>query len=463
MPDANVVIIGGGVSGLSAGYFLSQLGIRSTLIEKSPRLGGLIKTDVIEKCLLEAGPDSFIAAKPAVTELAQELIDLRDQIIGSNDERRRIFVVRGGKLVAMPRGMVMMAPGQWMPTLRSPLFSIQTKLRFFTETFSKPVERLNDVSVAEFVRDHFGNEVLQYVAEPLLSGVYGGDSAHLSAQSVLPRFIEYERKYGSLIRGVRHQIQRTPPHSSIFLSFRDGMQTLTDTLAHAAAPHMQVIHAEASRVERSATGWLIDAGDQRVEADRLILACPAYACARLLEHTAPSLATELGAIRYSSAILVNLVYERSRLEHPLNGFGFLVPRGERRTVAAATWSSTKFSNRVPPRLAALRAFIVEPEATELLKAPKETLVGAVRTEFATIMGIDASPLLSTVQPWPQSMPQYDVGHQQRCERIFQLTAECPDLHLTGNAYQGVGIPDCIRMAKETAKEVARGIGAEQFS
>ncbi len=452
MASANVVIVGGGVSGLSAAYFLGKSGIRSTLIEKTDRLGGLIKTDVVSGCELEAGPDSYIAAKPAVSELAQELPDLRDQVIGSNDARRRIFVVRGGKLVPMPRGMVIMVPARWAPVIRSPLFSLKTKLGFLAETIRTPMERKDDASVEQFVIDHFGREVLRYVAEPLLSGVYGGDSAHLSVESVLPRFLAYERSRGSLIRAVRADY-RAASHKSLFLSFRGGMQTLTDSLARTAANHMQFIHAEATRIEQCAEGWRIHARNDQIDAKQVILACPAYVCARLIETVASSLASELSAIRYASAILVNLVYETSQLKHTLDGFGFLVPREERQTLAAATWVSTKFPSRTPSHMAALRAFIVEPQATELLSLPSETLTGLVRADLRRLMGIETVPMFSAVHAWPNSMPQYEVGHRQRRERIFSLLDTCPNLYLIGSAYDGVGIPDCVRMAKETAKHV----------
>ena len=307
----SVVIVGGGISGLATAYFLGKHGIRSTLLEKSNRLGGLIKTDLIEGCQLEAGPDSFIASKPAVTELARELGDLENQIIGSNDERRRIFVVRRGRLVPMPQGMMMMVPGQWMPALRSQLFSFRTKLQFLRETLSAPRKRTGDVPVSTFVNDHFGSEVLEYVTEPLLCGVYGGDPSNLSVESVLPRFFRYERVYGSLIRGLRHDRGHKTSRHSAFLSFAGGMQTLTDSLVAANAGCMDVVHGEAVRVERSGTEWLVRVGNDSIRTDQVVLACPAHACSRLLEDAEPSLASKLAEIPYSSAILVTLAYERS--------------------------------------------------------------------------------------------------------------------------------------------------------
>ncbi|MGI8959300.1 MAG: protoporphyrinogen oxidase [Bryobacteraceae bacterium] len=449
----SVTIVGGGISGLATAYFLGKHGTRSTLIEKSNRLGGLIKTDLIEGCQLEAGPDSYIASKPAVTELARELGDLGNQIIGSNDEARRIFVVRRGKLVPIPKGMVMMVPGQWTPALRSELFSVKTKLRFLVETLSAPRKRTEDVSVEKFVDDHFGKEMLDYVTEPLLSGVYGGDPSNLSVESVLPRFLRYERVYGSLIRGLRHERSQSSRGNSAFLSFAGGMQTLIDSLTAASAAFMDVIYGEAAGIERSDGRWLLKVGNNWTRTDQIVLACPAHVCSQLLENAEPTLASKLAEIPYSSAILVTLAYERSKLRHALDGFGFLVPRIERRNIAAATWVSTKFPSRAPIKTAVLRAFIVGKEAEQLLDAPSQSLADLVHEELAKLMGLEQLPLSHTVNLWPRSMPQYVVGHGLRRLHIAQALDHCPGLYLVGSAYDGVGVPDCVQMAKQTAKSI----------
>jgi oxygen-dependent protoporphyrinogen oxidase len=457
MPSETVLIVGGGISGLATAYFLGRAGIRSTIIEKTNRLGGLIKTDHIRACDLEAGPDSFLATKTAVADLAEELGGgLAGKIIGSNDAERRIFVVRRGKLVRMPKGMSMMVPGEWGPVLRSPLLGVGTKLQLIRETFTKPKQTTGDFSVGDLVSRHFGREMLEYVTEPLLSGVYGGDSASLSARSVLPRFVGFEEQFGSLIRGVRSSASQTQLNGSLFKSFEGGMQTLTDALSKAVQEHSAVIHAEATKVERIDTGWRVRLGAESLSGRQVVLACPAWAGAALLDQSAPGLSAELAAIPYSSATLVMLVFEKGDLAGMPDGFGFLVPPSEQQTIAAATWVKTKFPSRIPDGLVALRAFIVGQKAEELSSATENSLLNAVRADFERLIGVRAQPVFYTLNIWPKSMPQYIVGHEARIKRLLMALAPHAGLSLTGNYFDGVGIPDCVRRAQQRAKHIGDG-------
>ena len=450
MPD-RVLIVGGGVSGLATAYHLSRYAIPCTIVEKSHRTGGLIQTDLIEGCRLEAGPDSCIATKPAFTELAEEL-GLTDQIIGSNDVGRRIFVVRNGKLLPMPSGMVMMVPGDWEALQSSQLISDNAKQAIRVETKRKPLERSEDVSVGQFVSEHFGPEVLKYLTEPLLCGVYGGDSENLSAESVLPRFLGYERKYGSLVKGVQEEL-KDRPKGALFLSFRNGMQTLTNALLNAVGDRVQIVRGEVSDIRRLGEGWNARIGGESIAARNIALCCPAHVNARLLESDVSPIADELAAIPYSSAILVMQVYDRAKLMHPLDGFGFLVPRGERKTLAAATWIDTKWPGRNPSNLAGIRAFIVGRRAVELAQASEQEILTLVREDLRSFMGVTAEPLFHTFYRWPNSMPQYVVGHGQRIKNLFNHLPNYPGLFLVGNSYDGVGIPDSLRHAKQAAQHI----------
>lgn len=457
---SDVLIIGGGISGLATAYYVRQQGLSATIIEGSKRLGGLIGTETVSGCRLEMGPDSWIANKTAVADLAQTVPGMAEQIIGSNDAARRIFVVKDGQLTPLPHGMVMMVPGEWGPALRSRLWNGSTKLGFLSEYFQRPRIRHEDITIAEFVKDHFDETMLEYVTEPLLSGVYGGQAGKLSARSVLPRFVGYEQKYGSLIRGVRRELRAAKAkkqRGSLFRSFRHGMQTVVDTLSDLLeAQQVRIVHGQADCVEPVAGGdWRVRVGDTFEEAAQVVIACPAYRAAALLNRSSPRLSDELGAVPYSSAITVMTGFRREAVGHSLNGFGFLVPRRERKTLAACTWVNTKFPTRIAPEYAVLRSFLVDRDADELMLAPDQELIDIVRGELKSLMGITAPVEFFTVNRWPHSMPQYMVGHEARWHRIEEQLRNHPGLHLVGNAYDGVGIPDCVRLAKDAALRIAR--------
>jgi oxygen-dependent protoporphyrinogen oxidase len=456
---ADVLIVGGGISGLAAAYYLEQQNLSVVLVEAQNRLGGLIATEQRQGCYLEAGPDSYIATKPAVAELAQSIPGLAARIIGSNDVARRVFVAKHGRLVPMPQGMVMMVPGEWQPAFSSPLFPPVAKLRFLSELFYRRRVRGDDVTISEFVKDHFDESVLEYVTEPLLTGVYGGEAGKLSARSVLPRFVEYEEKYGSLIRGVRleraQRKQQRKESESLFQSFENGMQTLVEGVTGALGSGVRIVHGLAERaVPAPGRGWRVTVGGQSEEAAHLVLACPAFRAAAVLEDADPGLSEELASIPYSSAITVMMGLEGAQLNHPLDGFGFLVPRRERKVIAACTWVNTKFPSRVAAGWAVLRAFIVGREADDLMAASDEDLTGIVAGEFRRLMGTCSRAWFTTVHRWPRSMPQYVVGHQARAARIEKRLGQHRGLHLVGNAYDGVGIPDCVRLAKSVSERIA---------
>jgi oxygen-dependent protoporphyrinogen oxidase len=269
---------------------------------------------------------------------------------------------------------------------------------------------------------------------------------------VLPRFVTYEREYGSLIRGVRRERRAPQQSSGLFLSFRRGMQALTDSLGDAIADSVDVVHQKLSAVEPVSGGWRVISGGQHSTAKHLALAVPAPIAATLLSNSVPALASELSAIPCSSAILVTVVYRKSDAHIP-EGFGFLVPRRERKTIAATTFVGTKWPSRIPPDLVALRAFIVDPEAPNLLKVSNADIIHLVRADFHGLLDITAEPLFSTVERWPESMPQYVVGHEARQKHIENALSDLPGLYLTGNSYSGVGVPDCVRLARETAQKI----------
>src|SRR5579864_1548859 len=449
----NVVVIGGGISGLSAAYDLERGGVSCTILEKQAHPGGVIETRVAGDCTLDCGPDSFLSAKPEALTLITEL-GLESEVIGSNDHQRTTYIWKHGRLIPLPEGVMMIVPTRILPMAKSPLLGWRTKLRMAAEVFREPGGG-GDRSIADFVIDHFGQEALDYLAEPLLSGVYGGDPARLSVASVLPRFLQMEAKYGSLVRGVlasTRNASRGKGESSgpLFRTLKSGLGKLTGALAARA----KVCHARAETIERrGGGGFRIRAHGNWMEADHVIVACPAWAAAQLLAPVDSKLAEGLGGIEYSSSLTLSLIYRASDFDGMRAGFGFLVPKKERQRLAACTFVGTKFSHRVPEDRIALRCFFGGTSDEAVLGESDEALIAIARAELRPILGLTAAPIEHVIARWPRSMAQYNVGHAQRIAEIRTRAAEIPGLHLAGNAYEGIGIPDCIRTGRQAAKNI----------
>lgn len=442
-----VLIIGGGIAGLSAAYYLNKAGIRPTLIERAPRLGGVIQTTTQQGCVLEAGPDGFMAAKPWAMDLIRE-VGLADEIIGSNDHSRITYIIKNGKLVPLPDGLMMMVPTKIMPLVTTSLFSWPAKIRMGFDLLRRPHGPQPDRTVYDFLMDHYGRECIDYLAEPLLAGVYGGDPKQMSVNSVLTRFAEIEAKYGSLTRGVlaAPKPPKTSGPKSFLWTLKSGLGKLIATLS----PSADVIHGAVETIERSLVGFRVRAGGHWIEAEHLVVATTAVDGARILELLNPELAGLLAAIPYTSSITLALGYRKAGFDHPLNGHGFLVPKLERKYLMGCTWVGNKFNYRVPDDMVLLRCFI----GGNGLALSDDALVNAARSELRSLMGFQAEPVFSNVARWPDAMAQYTVGHQQRIERVKAILETIPGLSLAGNAYQGIGIPDCVRMGKEAATRIA---------
>jgi len=452
---AHAAIVGAGISGLSAAYYLTRLGHRCTLIEKRSRLGGLIRTVQAEGCRIECGPDSVLAQKPWGLELIRE-IGLGGELIPSNDHARRTYVLKRGRLRALPAGVQLIAPAKLAPVLFSSLLGPFSKLRIALEWFQRPpAGERPDCSVADFILRHFGRGALEYIAQPMLAGVYGGEPEELSAESLLPRFWELEQRHGSLIRALRQAAReregRRP--GPLFYSLRGGMQQLVDRLAERLKPQTRVMNASVLALEKRGEAFRVVTDAEAVEAGCVVLAAPAFESARLLAPFDDRLAGLLSGIRYTSALTAALVYERPPFDHPLDAFGLLVPRRERRRIAACTWVNTKFDHRAPPERALLRGFLTGARADEMMNEPEPRIAEAVHGELRRIMRFRGEPAAHCVDRWPRAMPQYEVGHRRRFEQIEQRMEKLPGLWLTGNFCAGVGIPDCILRGRKLAEAI----------
>ena len=428
-------VVGGGISGLACAYYLQRAGIEATVFDPAP--GGLIGTTHVEDCILETGPESWLGTKPWAEQLIREL-GMGDQITGSNDARRRTYVLRNGRFTTLPEGLQLVVPTKLLPVLGTELFGWSTKFRMATEVFHNPKE-WPDRSVSEFVADHFGQEAVDYLAEPLLAGVYGGSPDSLSAVSVLPKFVEYEQRFGSVVVGALRE-KRKPAGESVFKSLRGGMGSMIDALR----ARTTVVAARVESIQPG-DGWDVFAAGEWHRFDQIVLCCGANAAAPLVGPVDPQAADLLASIPHTGSAIWTFGYRSEDIPHPLDAFGFLVPKRERSTIMACTWVATKWLGRVPNGKAVLRCFSTDPNVSE----------EAMRADLSRLMGVTAEPLFALCNRWPESMPQYTIGHTVRIAELEARIAAIPGLHLAGNAYHGVGIPDCVRSAKQAAERIAR--------
>lgn len=462
-----IAIIGGGISGLAAAYALEEkrragIEVEYVLFEGAARFGGVLVTDRVDGCLLEAGADSFLTEKPWAIELCAKL-GLADQLIGSNDAERKTYILVHGKLIEMPDGLMFMVPTKLAPTVLSPLFSTQTKLRMAREWFHPPHKANGDETVAAFVERHYGPEMVDRLADPLLSGVYGGEASQLSVRAVLPRFAEMEAKHGSLGRAMlaaRSAMARGPKTTPrpLFTSLKEGMQQMVDALVAALPSDALRSEAIVQAVAPEAGGWVVSAGLQSDQFDAVILALPTKAAAVLLQRCGAELASELAAIAYSSSVTVALGYDKQVRGSLPPGFGFLVPRSEGKRLLAATFVHNKFPHRAPEDRAIIRCFLGGARGEHMLALPEEEILRMVREELDQILQLKAEPLFARVFKWKGAMAQYGVGHLERLKRIETLRLKLPGLALAGNGYSGIGVPDCVRSGTAAVEDTLKTLG-----
>ena len=459
-----IAVIGGGVSGLAAAHRVMELAPNATvnLFEQGSRLGGLIRTDKIGDCLVEQGPDAILTEKPAALELAKR-IGLESAILPTNNKDRGAFIIHHGRLERIPEGFSMMGPSKFGPILRSRILSPLGKLRMGWEMCLPRGASADEQSVGEFVRRRFGNEVLERLAQPLMGGIYGTDPNELSLKSTMPRFLDMEQNHRSVTLGLRRKRKSAGSSSGVrygmFISFRHGVQTLTDSLAVRIGSNA-TLNAELVEVERCVNGRLKlavrHAGGAVVqhqdEFDAVVLAIPAKCIAKTMENFSPMLAQALGQFTYGSTATVTYAFPENSITHALNGFGFVVPAREGRRILASTWASKKFAHRAPAGTALIRAFFGGDGGEALLKQEDDDLVKIGLQELDTLLGVQQPPLWSSVARHSGAMPRYTLGHSKRVEQVSALLSKQPGIFFAGNSLYGVGIPDAIRSGESAAEQ-----------
>ncbi len=460
-----VAIVGGGISGLSAAFHLEKerangAQLEYKLFESAGRLGGSMYSEHIDGCVVEAGPDSFLSEKPAASVLAKDL-GIADQLIGSNDAQRKTYILVKNRLVEMPDGLMFMVPTKIIPTALSPLFSWSTKFRMGMELLHPPRPMHNDETVAELVERHFGPEMVDRLADPLLSGVYGGDASQLSARAVLQRFVEMEEKYGSLSRAMlaahkrmKEAMKNAPPRP-LFTSMKNGMQQMVDAIIARLTPSSIRLNTSVRSIGFLDGGWAIalDSGTEKFDA--LIMCTPARVAGKLLEQVNPEFARDLQDIPYSSSVTMTMGYKMSDLKKLPPGFGFLVPRSAGRRMLACTFVHCKFPHRAPADKGLIRCFLGGANDEAVLNLSEDEIARMVRKDLKEILGLEAKPRFTRIYKWRGAMAQYTRGHLARVGRIEQAAAELPNFAIAGNAFRGIGVPDCIRTGADAAVKIGQ--------
>lgn len=452
-------IIGSGISGLACAVSLKEKGLDFTVFEKEDLAGGKLFTEKIGGLTIEAGPDSYLPEKVWSVQLIKK-VGLADEMLCSNDEFKGTFIYSGGSLRPLPEGVMLMVPTMIMPLLRSRLISWPGKIRMGLELFVSPRKDEKDESLAEFVTRRLGRECLEKIAEPLVAGIHTSNPDNMSVLATFPRFVEMEKKSGSLIRGMIVALNKMPapdparPKMTYFMSLKGGMQQLVQgCIAYIGAERIETGKAVVA-VEKGEASYLLTFADgTTADFEAVVLSTPSYVSSDILRRADEELSKSLSAIEWSSSATVSLAFCREDIKTPLRGFGFIVPRVENRRINASTWTSVKWSHRAPEGTLLVRSFIGGGHHEELVSLGDEALLALVREELEEMTGIRAAPVFHKVYRWFRGMPKYTVGHLERIAAIEERRKRHPGLFLIGCSYRGIGLGDCAKSGFDAAEGI----------
>ncbi len=463
-----IAIIGGGISGLSAALRVTELAseqrrdIELVLIERSDRLGGVLRTERVGDYLVEHAADMWITNKPEAVRLCEKL-GIADRLIPTDSKFRKSLVLRNGKPYPVPEGFQLMVPQQAWPMWRSPVLSLRGKLRLLCELFVPARRDGADESLADFVTRRCGREAFERLVQPLVGGIYTADPQKLSLKATLPRFIEMEQQHGSLIRAALKQSRSRDESAGtsgarygLFVSLPGGIGELVSALIGQVEQIATVrLNADVQSVRPISSGGFQIAGVSSTAEhfDAVIMAVPAYVAARLLADGQPELSTELSRIEYASTVVVASGHKLADIEHPLNAFGLVIPHVERRQVLAVSFTSRKFSGRAPDGRVLLRTFVGGALQPELCDLDDAAITDLVRRELQELLGVRGEPDFVLPLRHTRAMPQYHVGHLDTVANIHAAASRCEGLALAGNFLTGVGIPDSIASGESAATKV----------
>ncbi|SMP04296.1 oxygen-dependent protoporphyrinogen oxidase [Desulfurobacterium pacificum] len=455
-----IAVIGAGISGLAVAFYLKQAGVEVKVFESEKQAGGKMRTVYENGYIIETGPNGFLDGKPYTLNLVKAL-GIEDRLYRSSDKARKRFIYTNGRLVRLPENPIAF--------LSSYLLSWKGKLRLVGEFFVPPKKDLSDETLGDFARRRIGEEALEKLLDPMVAGIFAGDPDRMSLKAAFPAIFYLERQYGGLIKGLIAKMKEAKKKGTkssgpagpggVLTSFKHGVNDLIDALTEKLGKSIET-ETPVTRVEKTSNKWKVTYmknGEKKEEVfDKLIMSTPSYVAAKLLKTVNEELSDLLSQIEYSPISVVTLGFEKKGLGHNLDGFGFLVPRKEGRKILGALWDSSVFPNRAPEGKALIRVMIGGARQPELALLDDEELLKISLKELRRIMKIRHYPETVKIFKHEKGIPHYTLGHCERVDRIFQIAENLGNLYFCNNAYRGVGVNDCTKLAEETAQKILKG-------